>query len=437
MIQLPIDPVAQAQDAMKGAFVSGGLMLMAIGALVAWLRSFPAKLFSWLLNRFSVQAEVLNQDSAFEWISVWLDELPYAKRARSLTARGRHHDEGAFVELTPAPGNHFFLLGWRPVWLSRVREGGGEKSAGYETVRRETISLRVLGRSQDAMRRLFAEAKKSYDKRYEEAAALFLFHQGAWSHMGPLPDRPLESVVLPGDTIPVLHADMSEFLGARLWYGERGVPWRRCYMLHGPPGTGKTSLIIALARSLNLSVYFMNLSACHSDNVLQAAFMGVGPKSILVLEDIDAAVDQTNVPNPADREQRAETPSAPNDLAGSITLSGLLQALDGIMTRDGRLTVMTTNYPERLDPRVIRPGRVDSWHELGYATPQQASEMFRRFYPQVAQMSEMFIARLPRRDITPADIQAHLLLHRKQPEQAVREADRIGADPMRSDLAVA
>lgn len=398
--------ITQQLDSMQSAFVSGGLVLMAVGAVAAWLRNIPHRVGRWVLNRLSVTAEVLNSDTAFDWITAWVEDLSYSHRARMLSARVRYRENsGVAIELTPAPGNHFFRIGWRLFWLARNRQEGNEQHNAAARPR-ETITVRMTGWSQEPMRRLFADAQEAYDRKYTEARVLLVFGAGSWQHMGALPNRTLESVVLPAGESESMLGDMRQFLASQQWYQDRGVPWRRSYLLHGPPGTGKTSLIIALARELGLSVYFLNLSSCYADNVLQNAFMSVGQRSILVIEDIDAATKEVTVAPP-------NGPRAPSSAGGpdefqysGITLSGLLQALDGITSREGRITVMTTNHPERLEPRLVRAGRVDVWRELGYATRDQAAAMYRRFFPTALLGSaEAFATALPERNITPAEIQ--------------------------------
>jgi len=113
-----------------------------------------------------------------------------------------------------------------------------------------------------------------------------------------------------------------------------------------------------------------------------------------------------------------------------VTLSGLLNALDGVSSREGRVLFLTTNHLERLDPALIRPGRVDRKIELAYATPDQARRLFLWYFrdcglshAELAHEAEHFASQVPDGRISMAAIQEHLLRHRRAPEVAAHEVD--------------
>jgi chaperone BCS1 len=100
--------------------------------------------------------------------------------------------------------------------------------------------------------------------------------------------------------------------------------------------------------------------------------------------------------------------------------------LDGVASSDGRIVFMTTNYVERLDPALIRPGRVDFKQYIGYATEYQAVAMFMRFYPKESeQMAHEFAQKLLHFDkqISSAQIQGYLMLYKDNPSQALNSLD--------------
>jgi hypothetical protein len=176
--------------------------------------------------------------------------------------------------------------------------------------------------------------------------------------------RPLDSVVLADDQRERIVADLEYFLSTEERYLELGLPWHRGYLFYGPPGTGKTSLAKALAAEFRFNVYYINLAVVESDAKLVELFANIDSgRSFLVLEDIDivqAAKDRTD------------------DKKG-VTLGGLLNALDGIATPHGLITLMTTNDREILDPALIRPGRVDFELNISYVTDKQFQDLCRRF----------------------------------------------------------
>ena len=140
---------------------------------------------------------------------------------------------------------------------------------------------------------------------------------------------------------------------------DRGIPYRRGYLLHGPPGGGKTSFITALAGELGYDICVLNLGeAGLTDDRLAHGLSNLPPRSIALLEDIDAAFTQREA---SDHSQSRSY----------VTFSGLLNALDGVSAGEERVTFMTTNHLTRLDPALVRPGRADVLQEIGDATSSQ------------------------------------------------------------------
>merc|ERR1711909_53800 len=112
-----------------------------------------------------------------------------------------------------------------------------------------------------------------------------------WRQFGhPRQRRPLDSVVLDTGVSERIVQDVREFVSSVTWYRDRGIPYRRGYLLHGPPGCGKTSFITALAGELEYSICVLNLSdRAMSDDRLQHRLADAPENSIVLLEDIDAA----------------------------------------------------------------------------------------------------------------------------------------------------
>ncbi len=190
-----------------------------------------------------------------------------------------------------------------------------------------------------------------------------------WRCKGWKKSRTVETIFLKDGMMGAIIDDFRKFTskGTIEFYTRHGVPHRRSYIFHGPPGTGKTSTIRALAGHLNLSACFLELGDDHMSNShLQQALRTLPLPAMLVIEDIDVVFKP-------DRD--AKNPRSP------LTFSGLLNALDGLVSTDGVLTVMTTNHLDRLDPALIRPGRIDRRFEFTKPTNKQFLDMFRSFYP--------------------------------------------------------
>lgn len=160
--------------------------------------------------------------------------------------------------------------------------------------------------------------------------------------------------------------DLDRFVGRRDYYRKVGKAWKRGYLLYGPPGTGKSSLIAAMANYLKFDIYELDLSSLRSNSDLQELLPTTRNRSILVIEDVDCGIDLQNRSS-GERPTRNLFDQNPTQL----TLSGILNFIDGLWSccGDERIIVFTTNYKDRLDPALLRPGRMDVHIHMSYCTP--------------------------------------------------------------------
>lgn len=229
-----------------------------------------------------------------------------------------------------------------------------------------------------------------------------------WNSRAAVPARPLDSVVLQPGTKDKLLADLEEFLGpdTRQWYQEHGIPHKRGYLFHGAPGTGKTSMIQAIAGNFAYNICYVHLTHPRlSDDSLREAVNQSPKRSLLVFEDVDAVFGRS-------RDKLVKD--------SPLTFSGLLNAIDGIGKADGQIFVLTTNHRERLNPALIRNGRADVHIQFDYATDDQIAGMFDRFYPlTTGRPAQQFVSdlrvALDGREVSPAALQHFFIQHRKTP----------------------
>eukprot|EP00439_Symbiodinium_sp_Y106_P005712 s4957_g1.t1 len=229
--------------------------------------------------------------------------------------------------------------------------------------------------------------------------------QQYWQARVVCPARPMASIILDAGVKEKLLADLDEFLApeTQKWYKEHGIQHKRGYLFHGVPGSGKTSLVQAIAGHFQHNLCYVHLTHPNlTDESLRAAMNQAPRHSLLVFEDIDAIFGR-------DREKL---------LADSVlTFSGLLNALDGVGKADGQIFVMTTNHRDRLNPALIRNGRADLHLEFSHASDGQIAGMFARFYPGTEHRCQDFVGnlrhRLAGRPVTTAALQHFFILHRR------------------------
>ncbi|KAG6884774.1 hypothetical protein C0993_008377 [Termitomyces sp. T159_Od127] len=273
-----------------------------------------------------------------------------------------------------------------------------------------------------------------------------------WSNVKHKARRPLSSIILNEGVIDSLVKDAREFIDTEDWYVEAGIPHRRGYLLYGPPGTGKTSTIYALAGELGLEIYALSLSSGFvDDSFLTKAASSIPKHSILLIEDIDCAFssrgdsDEDEGRNSINQLGFLHPYGSVTGRKSAVTLSGLLNVIDGIGSEEGKLFFATTNYIDRLDPALLRPGRIDTKIQYKLATKEQAHALFMRFFgPRspangatsssveksaspssipISDLATQFATHIPQHEFSTAEIQGFLLSCKKDPQCAV---ERVG-----------
>eukprot|EP00818_Percolomonas_sp_WS_P009700 CAMPEP_0117436064 /NCGR_PEP_ID=MMETSP0759-20121206/815_1 /TAXON_ID=63605 /ORGANISM="Percolomonas cosmopolitus, Strain WS" /LENGTH=595 /DNA_ID=CAMNT_0005227653 /DNA_START=21 /DNA_END=1806 /DNA_ORIENTATION=- len=320
-------------------------------------------------------------------------------------------------EFVPAAGRH--ILQWKGYYIyMHIAQIGEQISAGWEkeAFQLETIDLYAFG-GQGAYQALFEliqESIKEQLQKYREKVKIYVLGRwSGWTFAMAKERRPLDSVILPNDLLPDILADINKFLARSEWYQDHGVPFRRGYLFYGVHGTGKTSLITAIAAAIGYDIAVLNLSSGNlDDRELNDRIHSAPPRSIILLEDIDAIFVDRDTPQ--EKEKRGR----------EVSFSGFLNALDGAAAAtEGRLFFMTTNHIEKLDAALLRAGRCDVKIAFTRATKDQLGRCFERFFPNAAKEDKArFVREFPDNSVTMAQIQSHLLQHKDSAERAVEEA---------------
>ncbi|HLV89227.1 MAG TPA: AAA family ATPase [Candidatus Sulfotelmatobacter sp.] len=388
----------------QNQFASGGLLLMLIGAIGAYLRELPMQLWYWVVRQTTMMITVKDDDAAFVWVKEWFLEQNFLKRVRRIDLDTTLRSEK--IALIPAPGLHWFWYARRPfqVWFTR-----SENTRKHTARRVESLTFRTLGRKQAFLKKFVDDVVSCHTKRMGVQSWLYTYNDG-WEHSENYTPRLLESVVLDPGTKEHLVQDVTRFRAAKHHYLRLGVPYHRGYLLYGPPGTGKTSLVSALAAHFALSVYCVNLTE-FDDRSLMAAVSQIPKNSVLLFEDIDCM----ETGQARGRNSETEGDKKQSGRKG-VTLSGLLNVLDGFYAPTGVLFMMTTNHMEVLDAALLRPGRIDYKLYLGNASIAQKIELYRRFFLQAGEHeARAFVDAHPWAQ-TMADFQGLLLEHAEEQE---------------------
>jgi chaperone BCS1 len=425
--------------------------------------------------------------------------------------RGEHEIRAKGGELQPVGGKthnsfwhngtHFTVEIYRPRDPDKKKQKEKEKAENLddtELFSRDVdvtarLTVRCWGHSREPITALFEDL----EKRISESRNLTVVEMQARPgsdkssfHM----KRPLSTIDLDPKMMQDIIDDVELFFhkDSRNWYRNSGRPYRHGYLFAGPPGTGKTSLLIGIASHMNLPLYMINLQGM-DDKDLREAFSRIPFRSCVALEDIDCVgVDVSNrgakkpEPKPVLDPQSSEEASSDDpqvlvletlitkfmdkqatansevlnqvkaiktatlDYLGeddpqvdekkkskgaagkTVTLSGLLNVIDGVNATEGRLIIITTNHPEKLDPALYRAGRVERKFEITYASKASSTLTFKRLFDNdvckrytseaIDRFAQAFQAQFPSKSrITTAELSKYCGQYRGRPDIAVKE----------------
>lgn len=236
----------------------------------------------------------------------------------------------------------------------------------------------------------------------------------SWSHVNFEHPATFETVAMDPEKKREIMDDLIAFSRGKEFYSRVGKPWKRGYLLYGPPGTGKSTMIAAMANLLDYDVYDLELTAVKNNSTLRKLLLEISDKAIIVIEDIDCSLDLSGKrKNKSEKSEEEEKKMVREEETESkVTLSGLLNSIDGLWSACGgeRLVVFTTNFVEKLDPALIRRGRMDRHIELSYCDFEGFKVLARNYLGIKDHARFEEIRRLlEERNITPADVAENLM----------------------------
>lgn len=480
-----------------------------LGSVTFMWRYFSEYFWEKLEAYFMSTVDIRTDDEIYNMLMAWVAQQKFAKGARrfvvntNLNSRAwylwrwddddddgpedgddspaSHGKKQKQLAYTPTFGSHFFWYKGR-ICIFR-RDKGRDQQAGYMLVsEREEISISCFGRDPWLLKELLMEARTQFTQRDEHKT---LIYRGtipagtttpAWQRCLARASRPFSTVILNDKVKQDLIDDVQDYLNpaTRRWYSNRGIPYRRGYLLYGPPGTGKSSLSLALAGFFKMRIYIVSLSSVTSNEEnLSTLFAELPRRCVVLLEDIDTAglthTREDNKSSNASNDNKDDDmepgqltkgtgpTNTNNNNNGRLSLSGLLNILDGVASQEGRVLIMTTNHVDKLDKALIRPGRVDMIVKFDLADTGMISSIFRAIFAplegdnkpeaaardpeevkrrvqadkvrrdeitaEIEKLAEDFAAKIPAHEFSPAELQGYLLKNKRDAEGAVRGAE--------------
>jgi SpoVK/Ycf46/Vps4 family AAA+-type ATPase len=193
-----------------------------------------------------------------------------------------------------------------------------------------------------------------------------------WDKLYMKTNKTLSNTIYSKHVTETLFDDVEWFMNNESWFADRGIPYKRGYLLSGVPGTGKTSVAKILANKYNLPIFVIDLQSIKNNSeftklVTQINYL-TDKRYIVSIEDIDRC-DMFKDRYYCDRNN-------------CVTLQCFMNFLDGIVETHGRICIFTANDVTRIEenPAIIRPGRIDCQLTIDACTPYQISKLFKLFY---------------------------------------------------------
>ncbi|KAB8216483.1 BCS1 N terminal-domain-containing protein [Aspergillus novoparasiticus] len=469
----------------------------AVGSYLA--KSLLDQVGSLPLHLLYSTVEVQSHDDAYNYLLFWLTKQRFNESKNRLIAStslssgldyfSEDSDDGEFDDMldaeasdtewkaslsntrqllwSPSEGIHYFRYGGRCLALTRQIE---ERGTMLYT-RTDKLRISCLGWDASILKQLLLEARVEYSQKEKGKTVIY---RGAkrsydndfyWARSTARPARPLSTVILDHEEKTAFIQDVQQYLhpSTMRWYSDRGIPYRRGYLFYGPPGTGKSSLAFAAAGFLGLNVYILDLNATQlTEDALAQLFQELPRRCLVLLEDIDTNEVTSRRSDESKKKRKGNN---------KISLSALLNTIDGVAAQEGRVLVMTTNHQENLDPALIRPGRVDYQIEFKLANRNLMMQMFQNLFRDVLpsidshledsetdallltstaekvpllpaadhdlsrpespevdmeQLAATFAEKIPELTFSPAEIQGYLLCHKSSPLDAIAHVESWG-----------
>src|SRR6185312_3080450 len=380
--------------------VTATLLAVLTNMVNAFIASLPRRIWKYLVRTFTASVTIDKEDYEFPLIIEWVLQQPYGKTMHNVR-RAWSREQMKYI-MAPGIGHHLLKFEEKPILIT-YSEVETEENSGPGSVRvsdRKYFRIMTFGRDRERIQR-FMEILEKLRKPDDSRQDIMNWRSDYWRHLPSKRKRGMNTIYIDQKVHQEVIKRIDTFLKGEEYYMVRGIPYRLGISLEGPPGTGKTTYAICLAGLYIMLICIMNIAAMHGDNDLMTAFANAPRSAIILVEDVHTSSNTANRKGGTTTvvsESKGEVSDGPANTAPaaatkeeekkSMTLGGLLNAIDGVAASEGRILIMTTNYPERLDPALVRSGRIDKRVFIGNLPAEEVERMFTVFFPEHANRSK-------------------------------------------------
>ena len=333
--------------------------------------------FQWIHRTRYHEISFQLYDGMFKNVEVWLAQnreyCLFTRTHKVAEVTGEDYDEYESSEcarefrMIPGFGSFFF---WRRGTPPMVITRSKEEKQGIERDG-ETLHFRIFTSKEEKVKKIFNEMREA--SLGDPSSNIRMYIHGSWCSAGKRKEVPY---LVSKETLSLCR-DIELFLSPerKEMHKKKDIPYRRGYVLSGPPGTGKSNFVAYASKKFNLPIFSIASSMSEYGTISMFNGMGEGMK-ILLMEDID----MSDFGKKREDTKKDKTKEEDNDKNNFSDLRMFLNMLDGIMVCDNFICICTTNHIEKLDDALLRPGRIDVVSKLEYLTPQEQVDYFNLFY---------------------------------------------------------
>jgi len=364
-------------------FLSGGLAVYAMGMLTYLARRVPSALIGWFQQRFIARMTFDNSSWERRQIQEQFDKWYGSTKWMAGVRNFRMMADNGKVVISPGGSLNFFMLGRRLFWFRTSRDNSERMS--QETVYVTDVATFSLWGSHKVFDSFARQFSETFDKKLDDDSVWVMGEQnGDWFRRQRLMRRKWDKVAYSHKVRESIDKAINNFIVNKDSFRELGLSRKLTFLFHGEPGTGKTDLARVIGSITGFDIYPVSLES-RSLNNLERAFWGMSDEAIVLFEDIDSFVGKRALDNANEQESQVEVPLGKNNPTSKtqLSLSSILNMLDGVAQLENKIVIITTNAIKDLDVALYRKSRVDVLMEIKRFDSNEVWDYVGRLFPEL------------------------------------------------------